>query len=664
MTNLKQYFAKGDDEVLAKNLTAKIEEYERFLDSTGRLELIRQSYQFFYNQQIGNTLTKSGTSGEILKVSVNHYRAFLNGVHIAVSNTRPDFKSEAATTDYEAQSQCLLSDSIIQHYLEEEGMEAQLIQAPLSALIDGEVFQEVDWDENTGEIVAIDPTNGNPVYSGCPRMRMHSGLAVTRDVNLRDGDKFQWVCIRSYENKWQIAGQYPKHADHILAATQTPRNIDKIFEKIRVMADQNSDLIEVYRFYHNPMQGLLPQGKQAVMVGGRVLEQAPLTKNYSRIPVERLACMQMEGSLLPYSQAWDLIPLMQASNILMTAAVSNAINLALTSLWTPMGTENNFSMKQLAGGFTHIQSAVKPEPLMLAGSSPEVWNTYNQLQNNAQLLIGANAVSRGDLANAAQLKSGTALATMLASAVQVQNQLSQRWRKFCEGSVNLLIETLQKNAKAPLLISIAGRNQGATLKAFSSKEIAMVRRVRASMVSPILNTQAGKLELANNLLQQFPTLMDPTKYINVLTSGRIEGLISPTYDQNMALLAEAEAIRQGRAIKPLLLERHDLFIKENLKLISTPEAKEDDDLVERVRQVILQRLDLWQQLETDPQLAVLVGISPIPPAQPPAPPEANQVPKGSDPLQDPSLNAADPSNLPKEADPSLQAAYEQTGLPQ
>lgn len=659
--DITNYFARGNDEQLAKELIKKFDDFERFLVATNRMELVKASYNFYYNLQLGNILSKAGAAGEILKVSINEYRSQINAIHVAVANTRPDFKSEAATPDYDAQRQCLLSDAAVQHYLEEGGLEAKLIQAVLSALIFGEGFLEVDWSEEDGEIVAVDPKTGNPVFSGAPRTRLHSGLNVARDINLRDGDDFRWCIVRSFESKWTLAGEFPQHADHILGTSTQKRTIDDVYTKVRTVSDKDADTIEVFRFYHDPMKRVLPQGKQAVMIGGKIMKQEALTKNYNKIPVERLACMQMEGTILPYSGAFDLLPLMQATNMLMTAAVSNAINLALTSIWTPPGAENSFSMKQLAGGFTHIQSPVKPEPLVLAANSPEIWNTLSQIKGRSNELMGANAVSRGDLAAASGLKSGTALATMLASATQVQNQLTQRWRSFCEGATNLLLSVLQKNASTPLLISIGGKNQSATIKAFTNKDVAMVRRIRATMISPILNTHAGKLELANNLLTQFPTLMDPTKYINVLTSGRIEGLVSPTFDQNMALLAEAEAIRQGKPIKPLLLERHDLFIKENLKLISTPDAKEDDNLVERVRVVILQRLDLWQQLENDPQLATLVGIAPIPPAALPPPANANKAP--SNPGLPQEGQEADPSKLPTGADPQLQAAYEQSGIP-
>lgn len=664
---IDDYFARKTDDELAAVLQTKIEQFERFLDTTGRLNLVKESYEHAYNLKLGAVLTRSGPQGEIMRVSINEYRAFLNSAHISVSNVRPQFKAEAATPDYKSQSECLLADAVVDHYLDEGQLEAQLTQAPLSAMIIGEDFLTVLWDENGGEEVAVD-AGGKVVFGGAPVTKLHNGLNVIRDVNLRDGDNFNWVLVRCYENKWDLASEYPEFEEHILdkSTQSTLCKTDAIYSKIRGIADLDSDTIEVFRFYHAPVKGVLPQGKQALMVNGKMVTQDALTKNYKRLPIERLACGQMDSSLLPYSHAWDILPICQATNVLMTAAVTNAIGLALTSIWTPPGAGNDLSMKQLSGGLTHIQSAQKPEPLALAANSPEIWNTMNQLNNRAQILMGQNAVSQGDLGQASGIKSGTALATMLAKASQANTMLSQRWRKFCESSVNLLLEVIQINAQSPLLISIAGSSKASSLKAFTAADISSVRRFKATTVNPMLSRPEGKLEVANNLLQQFPNQMNPAIYMNVVNTGRMEGLDNGTFDQNMALLAEAEAIRQGQQIMPLLLERHDLFIKEDLKLIATPEAKEDGGLVDRVSAAIMQRLKLWQDLMNDPQLATLVGIPQIPAGAPPPPPP------GAGGAQPPSNSAlpvtpdqgAKPSGLPKGAPEDLQASYQASGIPQ
>lgn len=664
---IDDYFARKTDDELAKALQTKIDDFERFIDTTGRLAIVKESYEHAYNLKLGAVLTRSGPQGEIMRVSINEYRAFLNSAHITVANVRPQFKAEAATPDNKSQSECLLADAILDHYLDEGELEAELTKAPLDAMIFGEVFSSVLWNENGGEEIAVN-ASGAVEFGGAPETQLHNGFNVIRDVNSRNGDEFDWVIVRCHENKWTLAAQHPDHVEHILNKSSNAglRNTDTIYQKVRGIQDLDSDTIEVYRFFHAAVKGVLPQGKQALMINGKMIIQEALTKNYKQLPLTRLACGQMDSTLLPYSHAWDILPICQATNVLMTAAVTNAIGLALSSVWTPPGAGNDLSMKQLGGGLTHIQSAQKPEPLALAANSPEIWNTMNQLNNRAQILMGQNAVSQGDLGQASGIKSGTALATMLAKAAQANTMLSQRWRKYCEDTSNLMLEVVQINAQSPLLISIAGTSKASSLKAFTSKDISSVRRFRAVTVNPMLSRPEGKLEVANNLLQQFPQDMNPAIYMNVVNTGRMEGLDNGTFDQNMALLAEAEAIRQGKEIMPLLLERHDKFIKEDLKLIATPEAKEDGGLVDRVSAAILQRLKLWQDLCNDPQLATLVGIPPIPmgaPALPPGVPQGSQPPSNSG-LPVPPPQTAKPSGLPKGAPEDLQASYQASGIPQ
>lgn len=665
---VNDYFARKNDDDLAKELKKRIQDFQKHLETTGRLKLIAEAYTQHYNLKVGNLLTKTGSQGEILRCSANMFRSYVNNIHVLVAQTKPSFKAEAKDSSFESQAQCILGDAVIDDFLQEGGLEAQFIEAPLLAQIYGDVWLEWDWSEEDGHEIAKDPETGAPVYSGYPISKLHNGLNVTRDVNLRDGDAYKWVIVTAWENKWSLAARYPQHAETILSGT-TDKKIfaDSVYGQIRGSGDKDSDLVEVNRFYHEPLRGVLPQGKEALMINDTIIEALPLTKHYRRkIPVVRMAAGSMEGSALPYSGAWDLLPLCQATQALLSAAVSNAINLALTSIWCQTGSAENLSISQLKGGFTLFESPVMPQPLNLAHNSPEIWNTINQLERIGQLTTGLNSVARGDLAAASNLKSGTALATVLASAVQFQNTLQQRWKSFCEEAVNILLEVVQKNATQPMLISISGSAGRAYQKAFSGTDLVSVRKIRAELQNPILSTQGGKLEVANNLVTQFPQLMDPTKYINVLKTGDISGLENGSFDLNMVLLAESEALKNGKPSKALLLERHDLYIMNAMKLIATPDAKIQDDLVDNVNAYVQDHLDQWAILMANPQWAALVGIAPMPMGNPQqaADPGAGLGPSGTNPSMAAEGQQARPSPLPKNAGPQLQAAYEGSGVGQ
>lgn len=668
---ITDYFALKNDDELAKELDKRIDDFDKHMEATGRVKLIAESYEQHYNLKMGNLITKSGGQGEIIKCSANLYRSYVNNIHVLVGQTKPFFKAEAKDGTTQAQGQCVLGDAVIEHYMQEGNVEAQLIEAILGAQLGGDVFMEVDWDETEGAEIAIDPETQQMVHSGALKTKMHAGLNVKRDINLRDGDDLKWAIVCAVENKWALAAQYPQHADFILETSVSKRKTfsDSIYSKVRPLSDKNSDLVEISRFYHAPLKGVLPQGKEALMINGRIIEAIPLTKYYrKRIPLARMAAGSMEGTMLPYSSAWDLLPLCQARQHLLNAAISNAMNLALTSVWAQSGSAEQLSISQLKGGFTLFESPSMPQALNLAHSSPEIWNTMNQIENLGQVISGLNSVARGDLAAASNLKSGTALATVLASAVQFQNMLQQRWKTFCEEAVNLIFDVLQKNATTPLLISISGSAGRSYQKAFTGKDLASVRKIRAEMQNPILSTQAGKLEMANNLTKQFPQQMDSSKYINVVKTGNLDGVQNSAFDANMVLLSEAEALRSGKRVKALLLERHDLHILDHIKLIATPDAKDDQELVDNVSDHIQQHLDQWEILKANPQWAALVGVPMLPDAMPPPGVGPNaQAPNGpmpSNPAMDAQAKVAQPSPLPANAGPGIQAAYEQSGVGQ
>lgn len=662
-----QYWAKSDGDQLADEMGKKIESFDRYIESIGRLERIKRSWEYVYGLTEGAYgLRKTGKVGEIIKISVNNYRAFANNIHVLLTQAKSHFECQAENMDFKSQAETILGKAIVDYYTDEAGIGSDFSLSALDMLIFAEVFMEVDWDEGKGDQIAIDPETRSPVFKGDISTKRHNSLNVIRDTHLRSHKANKWYIVRDYVDKYELAATYPEHEEHILQQSSRKqsdyRGADSIYFKIRNQVDDGGDMIEIQRLYHAPTR-VMPDGVEALVIGKKVIFKRTLAETYESMPLKRLAASDIEGTFLPYSPLWDLIPLCQASDHLMTAQVTNATNLAFTNIWS---TDPNLKVSQLSSGMGLISSAQKPEALNLGSSSPELQRTMELIQGKSQFLTGINSVAAGQPEAVSNIKSGNGLALILSTAVQFQSILQERYAEFRSDVMTSVIETIQKNATLPMVISIAGKGKVRYTKTFKKDDIASVKRVKCIVSSPIMATIGGRMQIADNLAEKFPGQITMQAYVSVLQTGNLDHIEGESFDESMALLAENEAIASGKEVAVNILENHPLHIKNHLKNISSPEAKEDPELIERTTAHILKHLDEWTRLSNElPELLSIIGIPPLGGSMPPMGPDGQPV-QGAAPTGDagapvPEIEPRLPSmpKLPGAAPEGVQASYEQ-----
>jgi hypothetical protein len=289
---------------------------------------------------------------------------------------------------------------------------------------------------------------------------------------------------------------------------------------------------------------------------------------------------------------------------------------------------------------------------------------------------GINDVVKGD--PAANLRSGNALALIAAQAIKFNSSLQNSYARLIEDVGTATLMFLQEFAHAPRFISIVGITQKAYLKQFKADDLERISRVEVQVASALSKTTAGRLEIANNLLQQ-GLIKRPEQYIAVLETGKLEPIIEAEQSELLNIRAENERLRRGEEAPILAIDNHQLHITEHKSVINDPDAREDPDVIKATLSHIAEHIDLWQQ--QDPSMLMALGMQPLPPPQVPMPPQEGgpqggpPAPQGMEGAQGPAGPMAPPESqelpnmpslptVPPNSDPADVEAMAQMGLEQ
>ena len=659
------YWANLEGQKLSDAMKERMDKYDRYIEGIGRIERLRKSWEFMNGLTEGaNGLRRGGKAGELVRISVGNYRAFANNIHVLLTQAKSYFECQAENMDFKSQVECVLGKSIVDYYNDEAKIGAKFSQGVLTTLGFGEYFLELDWDESKGREFARNPATGKMERGGDITARSHNSLNVARDTYAKSSEHTKWYVIRDYLDKYELAATYPEHSQWILEqkgpGLDSLRTSSMIYQKLKNPEGDTGDNVEVLKLYHDKTK-VCDQGVEALSIGGRLIFKMTLDEHYGELPVKRLCAGDIEGTFLPYSPLWDLIPLCEAADFLTTAAITNAMNLAFTNIWSQ---DPNLKMEQLTTAMGKVTSATKPEALNLAQNSPEIQKQLDMIHQKSQFLTGINSVAAGQPEAVSNIKSGNGLALILSTAVQFQSVVQERYADFRGEVMGLLIKILQKNAKLPMLIAIAGKGKASEAKTFKQSDILSIRRVKCAVGSPIMATIGGRMQVADNIASKYPNSVSVNAYIAVLQTGNLDHIEGQSFSEQLALIEENEDLSEGREVVVNILENHPAHIMKALEIISTPGSKENPELVRAVNAHVLEHLKQWDILtKTLPQLLPMIGIPPLAAAPMPMDPSAQGPGAPSDAGQSqaavPSIepNLPNMPTLPAAAPEGAQAAY-------
>ena len=170
---------------------------------------------------------------------------------------------------------------------------------------------------------------------------------------------------------------------------------------------------------------------------------------------------------------------------------------------------------------------------------------------------------------------------------------------------------------------------------FSGQDLSNISRVIVSAGNPATRSEAGKLQIAQDLMAK-GLIKDANQYFEVLATGELDPMTEGPEAENMLIIKENEQLRRGFPQIAAPWDNHANHINQHFVIMMDPalRQKQDDPVFAAAMQHIMshaQFLFPGIQAPTDPRLMGLMGnnVQGMPPQQPEQPtpgPVANPMP--------------------------------------
>jgi hypothetical protein len=456
---------------------------------------------------------------------------------------------------------------------------------------------------------------------------------VVRDIFTPRAQDCTWYIVRRLKNKYDLAAKYasadPQLAEAIMGMELT-QDSSGDFNFTQPLLKNATDLIYHYTLYHNRTPAC-PEGRVVEYLDEQViLFDGPLP--YRTNPVNRLSPAEQIGTPFGYSVMFDLIPLQEALNGVYSTIKTNQETFGVQNVVIPRG--SGISVNEIIGGLNMIEydpgpNGGKIEALNLTKTAPEIFTFMGTLEKLMEVISGVNSVARGDPQSS--LKSGAALALVQSQAIQFSFSLQYAYTKLLENTGQATINAIKAYADAPRIASIVGKNNQTELKEFTAKDLSQINRVLVDQGNPMTRTTAGKVELAQMLIQM-KQVDTPEQLLQVIQTGNLESLTEGRTQELMGIKSENEFLSNGREVPVMITDMHVLHIKEHAAVMSDPSARlaegEGALIAAATMKHIAEHLGFLQNPENAPLLQML-GQQPAPPQPGPQPGPQSALPQGA-----------------------------------
>lgn len=626
------YWAADSSDAVAHTLDGKFNEWKQEIVNNRMKRKWLKSYYMYFGRHwkegadLDDTeIMRVGDEGELKAITINHYRNLIKHILVLTTNQKPAFDVRAINADHESLQQAKLANNILEAYLKDKKLRRYVRGAAEQALVFGKGFLKLTWEPTLGRPVAPETyvddqgqTRERVVYEGDIEISNPSVFDVYCDQSQEDWTKNEWIMVRSYRNKYSLAVRYPHLRDQLL---QLPSKSELDGRKVITLQniDDTSD-VPVYEFFHKRTDAL-PNGRYLLFCNGEtVLYDGPIP--YESLPVFRITPGEVFGTTEGYSDAFDLMGIQQALNVLASTIFSNESTFGVQSILVPEGA--NVSHTQLSKGMAAISynpNAGKIEPLQLTSTPEEIFKFMEMLERMMETISGVNSVARGNPENS--LHSGVALGLVQSMAVQFASAFQESYAELLEDAGTFIIELLKDFATTERMITMAGRWSKGVLKSFTNKDLMNVRNVVVELGNPMARTTAGRIGIADNLLER-GLISTPQEYVTVMETGQLDPLLKAEESQLSLIHKENDDLADGKEVPILQTDKHLLHMKEHNVLLDDPYIRANSAVAGIIMAHIQQHAQMYQT--QSPMMLMVTGEPPPPP--PPMPPGMMPPPGG------------------------------------
>jgi hypothetical protein len=621
-SNNRQHFATLPTDEVGKVLLGKVQDYFSALYGSSRYEYWKKAYLNYYGGcPLSPGINRVGEKGEVSKIRIGIFRNFLQNLLVMATSEKPSFEARAINTDHKSLSQTMLAEGILEYYLREKRLMKKFIKAVEYSLIRDTGYIIMDWNTGEGNEYGVDPQTGRVMRDGDIEYMVGNPFTVVIDRD-RESDQQDWYIYRRKRNKYDMAAKNPELAEQIISVN----NIDDsgfggnaLWHQSREL--KNDDIWE-YTFLHRRTDAV-EAGRMVRFITAEIVTlDGPLP--FKTIPVYRVAPSDWLDMPDGYTVAYDLIPIQEGLNELLTRVFTNNMTFGMQNITGPKMAD--IELSQLSGGLNYIgmdQKMGEIKPLQLTASPAESYRLLEMLERWGEGISGLNSVVRGSPEGALKGASGAAMALLASQAIKFSMGLQMSVNDMMENVATATVEFLQTFANTPRMATIAGKTNRGYMKEFQGKDLTGVNRVTIAQAAALSKTASGRLEIARDLLQA-QKIRTPEEYLQIITTGTLQPMIEADQSELMLIRSENESLRDSRKVVAVKTDAHGLHIREHKTVVNDPTMRfgpESADMTEATLVHIQEHIDFLKN--TDPALLALIGEQPIAPMAPPPPPPGN-----------------------------------------
>lgn len=613
-----KYFAKSEPLECASSLLSRARTFYSIMDSNAYLDKLQDLYRAYHglyseNGYRNHEISFTGEQGELVSLPVNHYRNIGEHIFTMITSNRPSMDARPVNTDYKSQAQTYLANGILEYYMREKGLEDAIFEATKMAIVLGTGYVKMEWNATAGEEYEVDE-NEDFVYTGDAEFSVCSPLDVVFDGTKEHWKQNEWVLVRSYKNKANLIAKYPEQAE--LIGGLATKSDDSRFS-LTFWSNDDTDDIPVYEFFHKRTEAL-PEGRYMLFLSPDIV-LLDTKMPYRRIPVMRISPSNFLGTVYGYTPMLDIFPIQQVLNSIYSSITTNQNAFGVHNIFVPRNA--NINVNNLGGGMNIIEGDAKPEVLQLLNTPGEMFKFVEMLVQSMETISGVNSVARGN--PEASLRSGSALALVQSMAIQFISGFQKSYVKLIEDCGTTLLDILKDFAHTPRLVAIVGKNNKPLLREFTGEQIANVSRVIVDVGNPLSKTMAGRVQMADQMLQM-KMFKTPQQYFQVLTTGKLETMFEGDMQELFLIKRENEFLLEGKQVLAQIYDAHKTHIMEHKSIAADPDVRLNPELMAALNAHIQEHIDMLRTV--DPDTLSLIGETPLQPM--PIPPEMAGGPEG------------------------------------
>lgn len=648
------YWARLPAEDLAEAVLNRTDDIIQLLRSARIYDRYSVNYKLYYGLGPGanwsDNLRPDGDDGESVGLCINIARQLLQKQLAMIVGVRPPVTPKALSTDEGAARKVQIGRGLIEKVFRKLDGYKVVDDATEQGQAIGAGFVHGTWDHFAGGLHATsdDPEepgklglrarhkvvlgddgqpmpkagpDGQPVLdeAGQPVPQTISevfqGEVMLETLTVKDvyfdpsatsWKDIDWIAVRTWRNRWDIAALYPERYDAILdAQSRSEMQMDEwdaaLPSPMRggLGTSFQDDKILVWHFYHR-RSAAVPDGILALFLDDEaVLEHGNLP--FKTIPVWRLAPSSVIGTAFPYGSMNSLGGIQEAFNNLWSSVITNVMAFSRSLLWTHKGSGVEYS--QIGGGLKLLELDAAPDGgdpvkvLDLMKLPEELFKVSEMLQSFGQSDTGMNAIAMGDPRG---VTAGISINLFESMAQQFSSPLEAARTDALEAIALWTLEAYRQHPDMERDLHVTGADRQSALTRFYGKDLDGLDDVDVEAGNPMDRTVAGRLQKVQ-ALHQLGAPITIEQAMQVMDTGNIDAVTDGVADEMALIEAENEAMSKGQPVPARMGDNHVLHVQGHRKVGSNPEVRIQDAQM---------RAQYAQQLQA----------SGLPPGHPSAPP--------------------------------------------